>query len=205
MNDAVPGSQAYADNAAALIARYEGVVPAEVHGAILHLLPPKPTRVLDIGAGSGRDAAWLAAMGHQVVAVEPTAAFREAGRRLHVSPAITWVDDSLPALAALGVTELFGLVMVTAVWMHLDADERAAAMARVAGLVAPAGLLIMKIRHGPVPYGRRIFAVTAVETVAQAEANGLAIELQIEDQQSLQEANAVAGVTWTTLAFRAAR
>jgi protein-L-isoaspartate O-methyltransferase len=32
--------------------------------------------VLDIGSGTGRDAAGLAAMGHSVVAVEPTAELR---------------------------------------------------------------------------------------------------------------------------------
>jgi hypothetical protein len=37
----------------------------------------------------------LAAMGHRVVAVEPTAALRARAAILHPSPRIEWLDDSL--------------------------------------------------------------------------------------------------------------
>ena len=43
--------------------RYEGISFAETHGSILHLIPPAPCHVLDIGAGTGRDAAGFAALG----------------------------------------------------------------------------------------------------------------------------------------------
>lgn len=204
MNGTVPGAAAYAEKADDLIQRYEAIAPEDVHQAVLPLFPPAPCRVLDIGAGSGRDAAWFAAKGHSVVAVEPTAAFREAGQRLHPSPAITWIDDSLPGLGALCSARRFDLVMATAIWMHLDADERSAAMARIAGLLAPGGLLIIKIRQGPIPEGRRIFAVGAAETIALAKQNGLEPILHEDNQDSAQLANRVAGVSWTTLAFRAA-
>jgi protein-L-isoaspartate O-methyltransferase len=39
-------------------------------------LPAPPARVLDVGAGSGRDAAWLTSLGLEVVAVEPSVALR---------------------------------------------------------------------------------------------------------------------------------
>ena len=116
--------------------QYESIAFAEAHKPILHLLPAEPARVLDIGAGTGRDAAGFAALGHRVVAVEPTAAMRAHGMRLHPSPAIEWVDDSLPELAVLSARgETFDVVMLTAVWMHLDEAQRERAMPQVAALV----------------------------------------------------------------------
>ena len=55
----------------ALARRYEAVSAPDLHGPVADLIPPGPVRALDVGAGSGRDAAWLAKMGHQVLAVEP--------------------------------------------------------------------------------------------------------------------------------------
>jgi hypothetical protein len=60
-------------------ARWEGVSFEEVYaGAALDLIPATPGAVLDVGAGSGRDARWFAARGWDVVAVEPSAALRGA-------------------------------------------------------------------------------------------------------------------------------
>lgn len=189
----------YAEQAAKLIERYERVTPEEVHEKVLHLIPEGPCRTLDIGAGSGRDAAWLAAKGHTVLAVEPTAEMRAAGMRLHPSPHIEWVDDGLPDLSALSGRDPFDLIMLTAVWQHFDADERARAMTRVAALAKPGALVALLLRHGPVPEGRRMFQVTAHETVALAEAAGFTV---LVDTPRGPLGDTPAGVTWTSLAFR---
>lgn len=92
---------------------------------MLDLFPSRPGAVLDIGAGSGRDAAALAGLGHRVLAVEPTAELRSLGRRIHADRAIEWIDDSLPELRVLrGRDERFDLILLTAVWMHLDSRQR---------------------------------------------------------------------------------
>ncbi len=53
-------------------ARYESLDAQTVHAAFQDLLPSGQDRMaLDIGAGSGRDAAWLTRLGFDVVAVEP--------------------------------------------------------------------------------------------------------------------------------------
>jgi SAM-dependent methyltransferase len=168
---------------------------------VLHLLPRAPARVLDIGAGTGRDAAWLAAQGHRVVAAEPTDALRLRALTLHSSPRISWIDDSLPELAVLLARhERFDLIMMTAVLMHLDADERARAMPNIASLLAPSGKLIMRLRHGPVPRGRRMFDVEAREVTALAAPLGLTPVFH-HHGASIGGQNVAAGVTWTTLAF----
>ncbi|WP_010467206.1 class I SAM-dependent methyltransferase [Acidovorax radicis] len=171
----VPGTAGYGPNAAALVAQYENIAFADVHRDVLHLFPQRPSRVLDIGAGSGRDAAALARAGHQVVAVEPTAALRQHGQQIHAALPVEWIDDHLPALAVLrGSHRPFDLVLLTAVWMHLDAQERETAMRCVAALVAPGGRVVMSLRHGPVPEGRRMFDVSAQATAEQGARHGLA-------------------------------
>ena len=154
--------------------------------------------VLDIGAGTGRDAAYFAALGHSVVAVEPVDALRMGAQRLHPSPRIEWLADGLPELARLR-GRLFDAVLLTAVWMHLDAPERARAMPVVAALVAPAGLLILSLRHGPGPPGRRMFDVPTEEPIAAAAREGLTC-LVNTITASVQADKP--GVRWTRLAFR---
>ncbi len=196
----VSGTEGYAEEAEALITQYEAYPFADHHRRVLHLVPPPPADILDIGAGTGRDAGGFAALGHRVVAVEPTEALRTRARGLHPSPAITWLDDSLPDLAVVrDRPQRFDVVMMTAVWMHLDADQRRRAMPCVAELVRPEGVLIMSLRHGKVPAGRRMFEVTGAETASLAAAERLDLVLEVNGQSDTHQRP---GITWTRLAFR---
>ncbi len=164
----------YGEAAHALVEQYESVCFTDVHREVLHLFPTTPSAVLDVGAGSGRDAAALARSGHSVVAVEPTPELRALGQRIHAGQDIDWVDDALPDLGVLrGRGQRFELILLTAVWMHLDERQRCAAMANLAGLLAAGGHMVLTLRHGPVPPGRRMFEVSPQETVRLAEGHGL--------------------------------
>lgn len=197
----MPGTEGYAQHAGELVRRYEAIPFAERHRPALHLMPAAPCRVLDVGAGTGADAAHLAGLGHRVLAVEPVAELRLPAMQLHPSPLIEWLDDALPALAGTrGRGQRYDLVLLSAVWMHLDAAERAAAMPNLAALLAPGGRLLLTLRHGPVPAGRRMFAVTADETLALAKSYGLRAILNVA-AESAGEENRRAGVSWTHLAF----
>jgi len=197
----VSGTENYPEEAPELLKRYESISFADAHRLVMHLIPTAPSRVLDIGSGTGRDAAGFAAMGHSVVAVEPTEELRRGAMLLHPSPMIEWLDDSLPDLAAIrGHGEEFDVVMLTAVWMHLDALQRRRAMPNVVALMRNGGVMMMSLRHGPVPPGRRMFEVSAEETIALAQPLGLCCLLNQEAQPSLRQP----GVTWTRLAFRKA-
>jgi len=197
----VSGTEGYAEEAEELFKLYESIPAADAHRAVLHLIPTAPGSILDIGSGTGRDAAWFAAMGHRVVAVEPTDAMRIPATTLHPSPRIEWLDDSLPDLALLRARdERFDLVMLSAVWMHLDAEQRRQAMPNLAALVRAGGVMIMKVRHGPVPEGRRMFEVLPEETIELARTQGLHPVLNVRTESS-QAANRRAGVSWTNLAF----
>jgi 2-polyprenyl-3-methyl-5-hydroxy-6-metoxy-1,4-benzoquinol methylase len=197
----IAGTKGYAEEAAELVKRYESIPFAEKHQAVLHLIPSAPCSVLDIGAGTGADAAWLAGLGHRVVAVEPTDELRLPGMALHPSPRIAWVNDSLPHLVmTIQRGQQFDVVMMTAVWMHLDERERQQAMPKVTSLIRRGGVLIMSLRHGPSPPRRHMFAVSAAETIQLAHAHGLRSILNLHTP-SAQPVNRQAGVTWSHLAF----
>jgi len=201
----VSGTQGYAEEAEELFRRYESTPAADAHRAVLHLIPTVPSSVLDIGSGTGRDAAWFAASGHRVVAVEPTDEMRLPAMALHRSPRIEWLNDSLPDLTGLLTRgERFDVVMLTAVWMHLDRQQRQRAMPNLASLLGEGGVMIMKVRHGPVPPGRRMFEIPAEETIALARMHGLQTVLNRRVESS-QQANRIAGVDWTSLAFARAK
>jgi SAM-dependent methyltransferase len=196
---ALASNAGYGVAADALVAQYESVPFTHVHSHVLHLFPPPPSAVLDIGAGSGRDAAALAGLGHRVVAAEPTPELRALGTRIHADRDIDWVDDSLPELAVLRDRgQRFELILLTAVWMHLDEEQRESGMKNLTGLLADGGQVFLSLRHGPVPAGRRMFAVSPDETVRLARDQGLE-PLHLSEHP---DPHGRPGVHWSCLGLR---
>lgn len=199
-----PGTTGYDKVAPALLStrlRFE-----EVHQHILRFLPASAGRILDVGSGPGHDAATLARLGHQVVAVEPTPELREGAKNLYCEVPIEWVDDSLPGLEHLRATRRgpFDFILVEGVWAHLTEVERAEAYPVLAALLADEGVLAISLRHGPAAPGRKTHPVTAAETSALAKASGLNTILNVATG-SIQAVNVASGVTWTRMAFARAR
>ncbi|MFF4984821.1 class I SAM-dependent methyltransferase [Streptomyces sp. NPDC001046] len=187
----------YAQRAALLGQRYESVTFEEVHGGVLDLLPPTSAKVLDVGAGTGRDAVALARRGYQVVAAEPVRELREVAQGLNPCEDVRWVEDSLPALSHLQGP--FELVLLSAVWMHLAPAERGRAMERLTTLLAPAGLLIVSLRRGVPPTDRVMFDVPAEEVVRDGERQGLRLVRLVEEgADRLSRAD----VWWQTVVLR---
>ncbi len=195
----LPSTAGYAEEADALAKTYESLTFEKAHRRWLNLMPQEPSQVLDVGAGTGRDAAGLARLGHHVVAAEPVAEMRAHGLRLHGDVAIEWIDDILPDLRRIfALRRRFALVLMTAVWMHLDERERRIAMANIADLMTPGAALLMSLRHGPVPEGRRMFDVSPEETRDLAWRHGLDRLHEGTADDMLKRG----GVHWTYLAFR---
>ena len=194
----VIGTTGYAAAADALARQYEGVTFDWVHRDVLHLFPRSPSRVLDLGAGTGRDAAALCRLGHSVVAIEPIAQLRAHGQRIHRAEPIEWVEDTLPDLDVMrGRSDHFDLVLLIGVWMHLDKRQRRDAMATLTGLLAESGRIIMSVRHGPTPEGRRMFSVSATETAQLAGLFGMHVIHRSEQDDRLNRPD----VGWSILAF----
>ncbi|TWT12800.1 bifunctional 2-polyprenyl-6-hydroxyphenol methylase/3-demethylubiquinol 3-O-methyltransferase UbiG [Reyranella sp. CPCC 100927] len=191
----------YADSSAELIPRFEAISSADLFKPVADILPGTPSRVADIGAGTGRDAAWFAQQGHDVLAVEPVDALRLAGMERHRSSKIRWLNDRLPALSLLRREPPFDLLIVNAVWQHLDDAERRIAVSVLADMTGAGGLLILSLRHGIGAPNRPVHAVRAEDTLDLAATVGFRL-LRQQKTESMQPGNRAAGVYWTWLALR---
>lgn len=189
----------YDANAETAVAQYEGLTSDTVHGWLRDLLPKGSATVLDIGAGSGRDAAWLSAKGHDVVAVEPSASMRTAGEAIHAQAPIRWIDDRLPALATVSKSGLsFDLILLSAVWMHLPPSDRPRAFRKIINLLKPGGLLAVVLRDGPVDQARGIHPVLPEELEGLARDHGAFVERHAE----AEDHRGRPGIRWIQVAIR---
>lgn len=197
----IPGTIGYDDAVQSFIDATLALSFKELHADFLPFFPSVTGRVLDIGAGIGRDASVFAQAGHSVAAIEPLEAFREAGKRLYASTAIEWIADALPELTLLDqATAPFDLILVSGVWHHLNAAEQHRAMQRIAGLLSPKGVLALTLRNGPAGAGTHVFPTDGKQTVEIAEAFGLTTLLLLENQPSLMKNKEQ--VSWTKLVFQ---
>jgi hypothetical protein len=58
------GTAGYEKDLDRLVRKLEAMPFEALHGEVLPLFSPPPARILDLGAGSGRDAAAFAALGY---------------------------------------------------------------------------------------------------------------------------------------------
>jgi SAM-dependent methyltransferase len=98
-------------------------------------------RALDLAAGEGRNAVWLAGRGWRVTAVDFSPVAVGKGRRLAEAHGVRveWITSDL--LGYVPPTETFDVVLVA--YLHLPAPDRAAILARAADALAPGGLLVV--------------------------------------------------------------
>jgi SAM-dependent methyltransferase len=186
----------YEQHASRLVEQYESLSFQDVHAGLIGMLPPAGATVLDVGAGSGRDAAWFAAHGYDVVAVEPSDAMLAHARKLHPSSRIHWLADSLPDLAnvrRLGLN--FDLILLSAVWMHIRPAERQRSLRKLATLLAPKGRIAISLRLGPPDAERAMYEVSYAELSSLAQQFGLRIVHTEDSQDKLGRSE----VSWTNV------
>lgn len=182
-----------------LVPDYESLAFEKFHEPVLDLLPEVACRILDVGAGTGRDAAWFAARGHKVVAVEPSAEMRAAGRELHSSSDIRWMDDALPALDKVRRSKLaFDLVWLSAMWMHVPPSARDRAFRKLVSLMNSGGSMMVSLRQGPPPAERPMEPVRAADVEVLARRHGL----QTVRIERYPDAEGRPGVSWEAVWFR---
>ncbi|MFV8834738.1 bifunctional 2-polyprenyl-6-hydroxyphenol methylase/3-demethylubiquinol 3-O-methyltransferase UbiG [Aquisalimonas sp.] len=195
--DRNPHIAPYSARAEQFFRQYESLRFADAHEQWLHCVPERSGRALDVGAGSGRDARALAEMGWRVTAVEPATGLRELGElATQAVDGVLWLDSALPELE--GVTsagERFDLILLSAVWMHVTPDHRSHAMQRLAELLAPSGLLVITLRHGPAADDRQFYACDRQALKEQALECGLTVHFENSGHDQLGRD----GVTWETV------
>jgi len=101
----------------------------------------RPGRALDLGAGDGRNAIWLAERGWKVTAVDFSQVALERGRSRAEAGGVT-VDWQLGDLLEWS-PEARAYDLVTLFFIHLPGTERRGVYARAADAVAPGGTLLI--------------------------------------------------------------
>ena len=189
----------YDKHASVVAPQYESVDPESLHDWLADLLPQAPAIVLDVGSGSGRDAAWLAEKGYDVIAAEPSKAMRKEAQRLHPAAPVRWVNDSLPALNRMfrgGVS--FDAILACGVWMHLSPRQRARAFRKLVNLLKPGGVIAISIRIGPEDPERGMHRVDAGEIASLARNHGTILQKELDRPDQLGRE----GIRWTHYALR---
>ena len=162
-------------------------------------MPDARSDIIDIGAGSGRDACWFATQGHHVTAVEPVDEMSEQATNLAGAEHVEWINDHLPTLTKLQ-GRAFDFVLLSGVWHHLTDAARPIAFARLASLLRPEGRLAISLRIGPDTDGKTNVAIDTDHTIEQGRRAGL-ILLGRATNASNNPKNIALGVTWDWLIF----
>jgi len=189
----------YDRNAESLALRYDSLRFDTVHRTLLPYLPSPPAKILDIGAGSGRDAIALAEMGFRVTAVEPAARMLRQARHSAGDARIEWVDDQLPALKSLaGRESAYAFILCSAVLMHLDKAELLQSFTTMRRLLTPKGALGFTVRSLWSGDAKELFHSHPTENlVDDAAAAGLTPVLSALDDDYLGRQ----GLRWRTMMF----
>ena len=180
----------YHHNALTLSHQYNSVSFESVHHSWKPYWPLAGDKVLDVGAGSGRDARWMQQQGCEVIAIEPSNALRELGSA-YTGVEVTWINDALPALSRtenLGMR--FDLILVSAVWMHLPSSYRERAFRKLSNLLAPNGRLIITLRHGEFDDQRQGYPVSVQELEQLAKNSALQVRHIDESKDQLNRSEA---------------
>jgi 2-polyprenyl-3-methyl-5-hydroxy-6-metoxy-1,4-benzoquinol methylase len=174
----VNSTRYYDEGSELLASQYNAKDPESVHQSWKALLDKRSGGLAcDIGAGSGRDARWLAAKGWEVVAVEPSEAMRVRGEAYTRGQTVSWISDALPELKHLaGNRSRFDLILLSAVWQHLPPNQRSAALDALSNLLKPGGHLVITLRQGSDEAenrARQFYPVSVAELEDLAHENAL--------------------------------
>jgi SAM-dependent methyltransferase len=165
----------YNENADELFPRYRSLRSEDVFKDVIAHIPTKPGLVADIGSGSGRDTKWLAELGHTVISVEPSVGLRTKAMVNGMPANAVYVDSKLPELPGLDMfVQRFDLIICSAVWMHLDADERKTALSRIHALLSDNNnaRAIITFKVAPEEPGRGMYVLDADVISEEFEAHG---------------------------------
>lgn len=115
--------------------------PVDLHSVVEQYF--RPGRTADVGCGSGRDTAWLAARGFDVVGYDASPGLLGEARRRH--PEVLFAAASLPALDGVP-SRAFTNVLCETVIMHLPPASIGPAVRRLVSLLDSSGTLHLSWR-----------------------------------------------------------
>jgi SAM-dependent methyltransferase len=140
-----------------------------------------PGRALDLGAGEGRHAVWLASLGWRVTAVDWSDGGLAKGRRWAEAEGLGHLVEWVVADLADFAPEPGSYDLVLAAFCHLAAVSRENVEARAAAAVAPGGLFVVvgydasNLTEGTAGPKDPTYLFTADAVAAEMAAHGLRV------------------------------
>ena len=180
--------------------RYTHVRFEDVQRKILAYLPPHGSKILDVGAGSGRDAYALAQRGFAVTAVEPAAGLRRWAQHSANLGFVEWIDDRLPELEKLRSRNFrYDFILCSAVLMHLPPSQLHSSMTSLREMLVPGGILAISVRNriDSDPSGV-FYDLSDEDLLAAAKAEGLGLIESSVDADGFNRSD----VQWHSFVFR---
>jgi SAM-dependent methyltransferase len=114
---------------------------ADLHELVHRYFRPGPTA--DIGCGSGRDTAWLAAQGFEAIGYDVSAGLLGEARRRY--PGIPFRVSALPELAGIDDASFENALCETVV-MHLPVGDIPASVSRLCAILRQGGTMYLSWR-----------------------------------------------------------
>ena len=192
----------YEKNADAVAQRYEAVTSPLAH--LFGLAFPQGSRVLDLGAGSGRDTASLMALGYDAYAIEPADAMRDEAIARHPELLGRITGGKLPDIG-LPFGGGFDAVLCCAVLMHVSDAQIFDTALNIRALLKPHGRLLLSLPllrgEGHVDHrdgGGRLFTPYAPEEITLLFER---LGFQAIGRWDNGDALARVGTSWYTLLF----
>lgn len=169
------------------VAKTQGIDMSDILDRFVKYLPAG-ARILDVGAGAGRDSMFLLSRHYKVVALDP-------------SPKMANVLRAIPGLDVVehGAEQIEDVAQYDGVWacaslLHLDDRTLTVAMQRLARALKPGGVLYMCFKDGDsirrISDGRLFHDLSADGVTQLAKAQGLTIEESWRTASKLIETNA---------------
>jgi SAM-dependent methyltransferase len=115
--------------------------PSDLHAIIRRFF--KPGLTADVGCGSGREVAWLAANGFPAIGYDPSDGLLKEARARY--PQLEFHAAALPELTGIAA-DTFDNVLCETVVMHLGHDAIAPSVRRLLTILKPGGTLYLSWR-----------------------------------------------------------
>lgn len=152
----------------------------------------RPGRALDLAAGEGRNAVWLASRGWDVLAVDFSRVGLVKGRRLAEAGGVNVTFELADVRTYRPVFRGYDLVAV--MYLHLPWKDMASVLRGAAGAVAPGGTFLLvghdrdnlERGHGGPPDATVLYSAEQVATEVRTQ--GLVIEKAGQEERPVQSA-----------------
>ena len=132
----------YDECASSLISRYESADVSEVQELLLQTFGKNST-LLEIGCGSGRDAAFMVKNSYDVIAVDGSKSMIEEARKIHPELANKLYCKTLPNDLEFNIK--FDGIYSIATLMHLSKDDLEKTISKIYNLLNQNGKLLMSV------------------------------------------------------------